>query len=248
MILRVRVGEHQDDHKLHDTGQDRGPGRAHHPQPRRAEAAVDQDPVADEVHQHGRDARAHGEGGAGGLPQGGGVGLGQGPHGQADQRHGQIRPGALERQHQIPLLAPLMEEEGEEGFVEEVQGQHAQNGQEPHQPELEPEHVLHAGQVPLAVELGPVDARAAEAAEHTQVEHEDQLVADGHAGHLLRADAAHHEIVQHVHEAGDTVLNHHRQGDSQHQPIERPIPDILFFKSFPHHCTASYPISPRFAI
>ena len=42
MILRVRVGEHQDDHKLHDPGQDRGPGRAHHPQPGRAEAAVDQ--------------------------------------------------------------------------------------------------------------------------------------------------------------------------------------------------------------
>lgn len=48
----------------------------------------------------------------------------------------------------------------------------------------------HAVPVTLAVILRTENTRAGHRAENGEVKHKDQLVDDGNAGHLLRADAA----------------------------------------------------------
>ena len=75
------------------------------------------------------------------------------------------------------------------------------------------EGVAHALAVVLSVVLGGEDARAGKAAEDAEVEHKQQLVDDGHAGHGLRAHLTDHEVVQKADEIGDDILDEDRRHD-----------------------------------
>jgi len=64
------------------------------------------------------------------------------------------------------------------------------------------------------------DAHACGGAEDDQVENEDQLIGDRHAGKRIRTHSADHEIVEEVYEIRDGVLHHHGDGDRQQSLIE----------------------------
>ena len=99
--------------------------------------------------------------------------------------------------------------------------QHAKN-----HPELEAHAVFDAFLVAFSVILGCIDPRSGKAAENAEVEHEHQLVHDGHAGHLIRADLSHHDIVQHPDKIRDSVLNCNRHRDRQDMTVEAAAADI----------------------
>ena len=84
------VGPNHQDAQLHKAGDDGGPSGTHYAQLRRAEVAENQDIVADEVDQHGDDARHHGRLGASRLAQGTAITLGEGEGNQSDEHHLQI--------------------------------------------------------------------------------------------------------------------------------------------------------------
>ena len=83
---------------------------------------------------------------------------------------------------------------------------------------------------PAAGVLGAENAGARHGAEDGDVKDKDKLVGDGHAGHGLGADPAHHHVVQQTGQVGDAVLYHHRQGQIQHPLVKSPVTDEFFQK------------------
>ena len=57
--------------------------------------------------------------------------------------------------------------------------------------------------------------------------HKDQLIDDGNAGHLLRADAADHDIIQQADEVCDAVLDHDGDCNGERHFIKRRISDVF---------------------
>ena len=91
--------------------------------------------------------------------------------------------------------------------------------QQAHQ-ELEPEGVADARMVLPALELGGEDARTGGRAENTQVEHEHELVDDGHTAHGNGPHLPHHHIVEHLDKIRDAVLDHDGQGHGEDPLVE----------------------------
>lgn len=88
--------------------------------------------------------------------------------------------------------------------------------------------MLDAFRIPPAVKLRPENPRASHGPENAQVHYEQHLVYNGDAGHLLRADLSHHQVVQQVHKGGDGVLQQQRQGQHRHRLVEGLVSDQLF--------------------
>ena len=67
---------------------------------------------------------------------------------------------------------------------------------------------------------------AGETAENHQIEDKLQLIHDGNARHLVRADLADHDVVKHTDKIRDAVLNHDRNRDLQCVTIKIPCSEI----------------------
>lgn len=93
--------------------------------------------------------------------------------------------------------------------------------------QLEAECLPHAVPVALAVILRAENARAGHRAENGKVEHENELIDNGNAGHLLRADAADHDVVQQADEVRDAVLDHDGDRNGKRHFIEHRIADVF---------------------
>ena len=220
------VGPEHDDAALHKAGEHRGHGRAHHAQGGGSQLAEDEDIIEAQIHQHRGDARAHGHDGLPGLPQGAGIDLGHGEGGDLHQHHRQVVLPVAESRCQIQRLLPLVEEEGDQFLPKAQEHPGSQADGDQREPQLRPHGAANAFLVPLAVELGGEDANACKAAEEEQVQHKEQLVHNGDAGHGLRAHLAHHQIVQQAHKIGDQILHQHGNHDRRQPPVEGAIPDI----------------------
>ena len=89
--------------------------------------------------------------------------------------------------------------------------------------------------------LGPVilcrkNAGACQAAENAQIIDKEQLIDNGHPGHLLCAHPADHDIVQKRDKIGDGILHHHRDSNGKDFPVKRSVPDQCLpqcMQSFP---------------
>ena len=95
-----------------------------------------------------------------------------------------------------------------------------------HQPEAQ--GVTHPLVIFLAGELRPKEGGAAQPAENGQVEDEDDLVDNGHAGHGGCAQTPHHHVVQKVDKLGDALLDDHGHQQGQHRGVEGPAANQLF--------------------
>lgn len=84
--------------------------------------------------------------------------------------------------------------------------------------------MLDALVVPAAEELGAKDSHPGKRPEDGQVEYHQQLVHDGDAGHLLRADPPHYDIVQQAYEIRDAVLDHDGHRHRQYHAVECSVP------------------------
>ena len=88
---------------------------------------------------------------------------------------------------------------------------------------LAPDALGNALVVLFPVELGGEYPRSRKAAENTEIEHEQQLVDYGHAGHGFGAHLPHHDIVQQVHKVGDNVLHQDGQHDGEKPTVKGPV-------------------------
>ena len=234
MAQGVAVGICDQDQKLHHSGHIGGYGGPGSAQGRKAGLSEDQDIVAEKIYDDCGYARRHGEEGVSAFGEGGAVGLAQSKGDQAPEDQDQIalrfRQGPCHKGRTFGFV----EEEHDEGLPVKIQKGDAGKAQQEADAQLEAEGMHDALIVMLAVVLGREDAGPGHASEDDQVEYEDQLAHDGDAGHGGGGDPAHHDIVQHVDEAGDALLDHDGKGYGQKSYIKFPGADqagSLYFHS-----------------
>ena len=182
--------------------------------------AVDQQPIADQVHQHRDDAGAHGHQRLPTLAQAARVHLGQHEGRQARQHDAQVGFPIFEGAQEVAALGGFVQVQTDQRPARQQEHRRGARAQQHPDPQLISEGLPDALLIALAVILRGKDARAGEPAEDAQVEHEDQLIDDGHAGHGLRAHLPDHDIVQQADEVGDAVLHHDRHRDPEHHAME----------------------------
>ena len=111
-------------------------------------------------------------------------------------------------------IAVAGEIKAEEEFVAVSEDHRADQGDGDADQELKTEGVADAVFVTGAVELGGEDAGTGGGTENAKIKHENQIVHDGNAAHGNGADLTHHDVIQHIYEIRDAVLNDHRDGNS----------------------------------
>ena len=82
--------------------------------------------------------------------------------------------------------------------------------------------------VSASIKLGPENTRSGYRPEDAEVEYENQLVGNGHAGHLLCSHLTYHNVVQKAHKVCDSVLYHDRNHHCKNHPVKPFVPNILF--------------------
>ena len=227
MLFGVAVGVDHDDAQLHIAGQHGGDGRALHAQLREAQLAVDQQEVEDQVHEHGDDARQHGQAGLAGLAQGAGVALSDGEGRKPQQHEVQVLQAVVQGVRNARGIAVVGEIQQHQLRALQQKQRNCAHGQQQARVELVAAGRAHALLIARAAVLGGEDARARNRAEYGQVEYVDQLVRHGDARKLVGADAPDHQVVQQVDEVGNGILHDDRNHHGQHHCIERAASDQL---------------------
>ena len=143
-----------------------------------------------------------------------------------------------------------MEKGPDEEVLEKGEGAHAQHSEAHGQDEVEPQGMPQAVMVSPAVELGAENARAAGAAEETEVKDKQQLIDDGDAGHGFRADPPYHQVVQQVDKGGNRVLQQQWQRQRRDGPVKLTISDQFFHSNSPvfRDVRPSYPSRRKLSI
>ena len=214
------------DGKLHVPGNDRGDGCALHAHFRRAEFAEDQDVVQHQIHEHRRNAAQHGDEGLAGLPEGAGIGVGQGERQEAPEHNGQVFQAMIQRPGGGGGVALAGEvKPNQTGTAQQENGRAHQRYDDTDQ-KLEAEGVADAVVILGAIKLGGEDTRAGACAEDAQVEHEQQTVDDGNAAHRDGADLADHNVVQQGYKVGNAVLDDNGDGYPKDPAVKRLVSDV----------------------
>ena len=204
----VRVRPARDHGQLYKAGKHRGDGRAAHFQPREAHAAENQEIIEREIDQNGRHARHHGHDGLPGFAQRTGIHLHDHKGEQAPQHYAHIVQAVLQRGFDVRRGAALVQVEADERLGKGHQNADGQHGQPRAEQQLELKGAAQTVGIAAAIKLRAKDARARRRAKNAQVENEKQLVGDGHAAHRLRAQLAHHNVIQHGNEVRNAILRH----------------------------------------
>ena len=171
---------------------------------RRAEVAEDQHIVQNQIHEHGGDARSHGNGGLSGFPEGAGISVAQGEGQQAPEHHMEIIQTIVQYLAGILGTALALQVESDESGAAGQENAAAQSREQQTHQGLEPEGVADTFRIRGAVELGGEDTGAGGGAEYAEIEYEEQAVHHGNAAHGEGSHLAHHDVVQKGHKVGVT--------------------------------------------
>jgi len=238
MFLCVGMGIDQNNHQLHIAGEDGGICRAGHAQAGEAELAVNQQVIEHQVDQYGDDACIHGQRGFTGFAQGTCIALCNGEGNQSQQHDAQILHGKIQgtlHAHRVGSIGEVQGNQLRTGGEEQDDGGNAYcDGQN----ELIARGCAHALHIACTVVLGGKDARTGYCSEYGQVEYEDQLVGNGNAGHLVRADAADHQIIQQIYKIRNGVLNNDRYHNGHNHGIKLAASDQLAKRGRHMRCTS----------
>ena len=90
----------------------------------------------------------------------------------------------------------------------------------------------------LSIILRRKNPRPGKPAENAEIVYHQQLIDNGHSGHLLRAHLAHHDIVKKPHKIGDPILNHNGDRHRQNHFVKSSVPDKFLFQ-FSLHMSSS---------
>ena len=219
------MGVDHDDRHLDIAGEDRRNRRAGDAQPRKAELAEDQQIVEHQIDQNGRNAGEHRQARLAHLAQRARVDLRNRERQKTQQHDQQV---ILAKAHRARHVRRI-------GSLGQIQTDQLLGEQQEHR---ECEHEHHDGNQPLDAEAVPdalvvlrpgklrgKDARPRQTAEDTEIKDEEKLVDNSHRGHLKRAYAAHHDVVQQADHVGDGILNDDRHDDGDHRAVKRAVTD-----------------------
>jgi hypothetical protein len=87
-------------------------------------------------------------------------------------------------------------------------------------------HIAHA------VKLRGKDTGGTDGTEDEQIKDKDKLIDNGNARHRRGGDLSDHDIIQQIHQIGDTVLYDHGDGNGKHRAVKLLIPDIAGKETF----------------
>lgn len=225
--LRMGMCVGHDDRKLRKAGNDRCDRRAEYAERGEAELAEDQQPVEQQIDEHGGPAGDHRHEGFARFAERKGVAHRKRGGNEPDQHDQNVLAAVCERCGKVALRAAFVQKQREQRFMEKAEDDQRDGRDTGADQELEAEHVPHAVRILFPGELRAEDARPGEPAEDGQIEHEDQLVRDRDAAHLLGPDPADHQIVQYVDELADAVLDHDGYDDRKDRLIKHFIPDVF---------------------
>ena len=213
--------------QFHKAGQDCGRRSAGHAKRRRADLSVDQDIIAGQIDRHSEQPGFHRDNGLAGVSECCRISLRQRERQHSDIHHREVILCIGKCRLNISSAAVFREIVRDQAVAEQQKDHCAERCQQERQDHLHAEGVTHAFRIIFPVKLCSKDAYAGEAAEDAQVENEHELVEDGDAGHGICAETADHDIVEHVHEIRDALLDHDGNCDRQNFPVEIPVAEIF---------------------
>ena len=165
------MGPDDDDHRLHISGYHRSHGGAHHPQLGKPKFAENQKIIQNQIYQHGRHSRKHGQLGLPTFSQSAGIGFLHCKRQKPCQHHPQILSPILQR-HLQGLVVPFSVKI-EENQIVPLKNQH----QDPQKHnagadiELKPQRMLQAFVIFTAKKLRAKNPHSGDGAENCQVKH-----------------------------------------------------------------------------
>ena len=139
--------------------------------------------------------------------------------GQETQAHdGQI-PVSLGK-CQVRDAAAVVKKQTDERLAADPEEQHPQHAERSRKKDHQTEHIPFAVVFFPAGKLRAEKTRGGDRAEDAQVIDGDQRVRDGDACQRLGTEIAHRDVVHQTDGVGDNVLDHDRDRDAEHGPVE----------------------------
>ena len=137
-----------------------------------------------------------------------------------------------EGESKIARFSTLVQVKPDQGLA--LKGKQQDRSRAKHQRavKLEAKGVAHALVVALSEKLRTKQPRTRDRPEDAEVKHEQQLVDDRHARHLLGSDLPNHDVVQKAYEIGNTVLNEDRHHNGKQRSVKRAASNIFFERHF----------------
>ena len=190
----------------------------------------DEQKIEQAVRAHRKEAHDHGREGIPGLSHGIRKHLREREGQQPEEHHEQILLRVVHGQREVALIFPVVQEEVDQRLLKQHKDRRADREDQHRQDRLEPQGIAYAVLILLAVILRGEYADAAESPEDREGENKQDLIHDGNAGHLLGAEAPHHDVIEHADQIRDEVLQHDGQGDGERGFIKRLVADEFFQK------------------
>ena len=233
------MGAAQNQPKLHIAREHRGGSRAAHAERGEAELAIDKKIVEGEIDENRRKARLHRQAVVAGDAQYAYIRRRKTKRRQAEEHDAEIVLSLGERERKIAAGARLVQERADERIRnerEQRRGKHRKRGAEQN---VEAQRMPDAVIVAAAEKLRAENARAAAAAEKTEVIYKEKLVDDGYARHRFRADAPDHKVIEQIHERRYGVLKQQRQSEHRDQPVKVLVSDKFLHRFSGKKCGVS---------
>ena len=193
----------------------RSNSRSAHSHGRKSKFSVNQDIVKTKIDNNRSYSGLHGDKRLTAFPQGCGVCLGKGKAWQSYQHYVQIQKPRMHCRRKVSAIGTLVQIKAYQIPAEERHYENRTADKDGSQHKLEPERVPDPFRVSLAEVLRRKDPGSGKASEDAEVVHEQKLVDNRHTGHLLRSQTPDHDVVQQIHEIGESVLDHN--GESDHE-------------------------------
>ena len=132
--------------------------------------------------------------------------------------------------NEVYLLRALVQEEAYKLLAEERERAEEYREYPEDYVKFQPDRMPHALYIAAAVKLRGEYARARNAAEYGEIEHEYELIHYRDSAHLLRADPADHYVIEQADEIRYDVLDENGYHHREELAVKRPVSEILSHK------------------
>ena len=209
-LFGVSVRPRCNERKLHKSGDDRRKRSTLNAHRRSAELSEYEDVVKDEVCHDSSNACDHGAHRLPRLSEGRCVHLRHRKGRKPPHYHIGILLTVAKRQLKVSGAAALVQEQVDDRLVKGAYHEKSKRKHGGGDVYLEAENAAYTVVVALSGKLCGEYSRSRQSTEYCEVIYEYHLVCDRNAGHLLGAESADHQVVEHRHELRYSVLHHDR--------------------------------------
>ncbi len=206
--------------RLHISGYDSRDRRSRSAKHRTTEFSEDQDIIQRQIYKDRHYAGDHRHHRLAALPQSADICLLYGKRKQSEANDPKILFAAAQRLLYRQSLILSLKIHRNQIFSKEGQDQNTSKSDQCGNIKLKAERMPDPLVILFPIKLRRKDPRARYRAKNSQIVNQQQLIDNGNAGHLLRPDLPHHDIIQQTHKIGDPVLDHNGNRYSQRHPVK----------------------------